>query len=99
LIELLSSNALEGIPKSELKLSEMDNFSIGDAFTKVGLTSSKAEAKRLASSGGLSINHNRITDTQALLKNIINLTHANSDMLPMLLRVGKKQYHLIKFIK
>jgi tyrosyl-tRNA synthetase len=60
-----------------------------DVFTKVGLTESNGEAKKLVASGSLYCNEEKITDLQQTIKsdNFINGV--------LLLRKGKKQYKIV----
>jgi tyrosyl-tRNA synthetase len=62
-----------------------------DLFARVGLASSKSEARRLADSGGLYVNNRRVSDSHARL----NADHAIGGRL-FVLRKGAKQNHLIR---
>lgn len=67
--------------------------SLIDVMVKVGVCSSKSEARRLIRSGGVAINGEKVVDE--------NYEVHNNEFLYgkyMLLKLGKKRYHLIKCI-
>ena len=81
------------VPSTEMskdKLSE--GISILDLLAESKLCSSKGEAKKLVKAGGAYLNNNRISDMGYI---------ANTDSLAsesvLILRSGKKKYHLVKF--
>ena len=83
----------EDVPSTELPGDEFDAGGIGvvDLVARVGLTSSKAEARRLVQSGGVYVNNRRIADPQARLTR----DQAIAGRL-FVLRKGQKQNHLVR---
>ncbi|HEY8448734.1 MAG TPA: tyrosine--tRNA ligase [Thermomicrobiales bacterium] len=72
------------IPTATISAADVEaGLSIADVFVRAGLCSSKGEARRLASQGGLSIDGQRVDDADALFRPQREAT---------LLRVGKKRY-------
>src|SRR4029079_11046408 len=51
----------EGIPSLEIPRSDVDAMSIADLFVRAGLSSSRNDARRTATQGGLSIGDTRLT--------------------------------------
>lgn len=94
-IQGLNETQLEDIfaevPSSEVKRKELAALTVADIFVTSGLSKSKGEAKKLAASGGVYINNERIPDA---------LTPLNSaplgDRRLFVLRSGKKNYHLVR---
>lgn len=80
------------VPSSTITRGELEQ-GIGTAalFTGTGLTSSNGQAMQLAKQGGLSVNNVRVNDPRMTLT-IENL--ASNSM--MVLRAGKKRYHLVR---
>jgi tyrosyl-tRNA synthetase len=72
------------VPTVEVAAADLgDTFTIAEAFVRAGLVSSRGEARRLASQGGLAIDDVRIDNVDQLLT-------LSGDA--ALLRVGKKRY-------
>jgi tyrosyl-tRNA synthetase len=103
--KVLFGSSLEGLTEKELgeifkdvpstsvarsRLS--DGLSFVDLVAETGMCKSKGEARRLLKGGGLSINNEKITDTELTL----TADHLASESL-MILRSGKKKYHLVRF--
>ncbi len=81
------------VPSSSLPRSKAVGMAILDLFTNANLVKSKGEARRLISAGGAYLNNERITDQD------LQLTDSLIDKSSLLiLRSGKKSYHLIKLI-
>ncbi len=75
------------LPTTEIPKSEVEaGMTIADLFVKAGLASSRGDARRTASQGGLSINDERIEDVDQPFK--------GSDS-ALLLRAGKKRFRRI----
>jgi tyrosyl-tRNA synthetase len=64
-----------------------DGLTIGDLFVLAGLASSRGDARRTATQGGLSINDERVSDVDALVEGIQ----------PRILRAGKKRFQRVIF--
>ena len=81
------------VPSSDMskdKLSE--GISILDLLADTGLCSSKGDAKKLIKAGGAYLNNNRVSD----MGTIVNSDSLASESV-LILRSGKKKYHLVKF--
>ena len=73
----------EGIPTVEVPGSELAGMTIADLFVRAGLASSRGDARRVASQGGLSVGDERVTSVDEPVS-------ADGDAI--LLRAGKKRY-------
>ena len=72
------------VPTVEISASDIgETFTIAEAFVRAGLVSSRGEARRLATQGGLVVDDVRVEN--------VDLTFAVSGN-AALLRVGKKRY-------
>ena len=91
LASICASTAVAGVPTTTVTPAELTTMSASDLFTHVGLTPSKAEAKRLAKGGGLYINNTRVDEPLAAL-----VQPSTPPPTALLLRMGKKNYHLVK---
>jgi len=83
----------EDVPSTELPVDAFDPDGIGvvDLVARVGLASSKADARRLVQSGGVYVNNRRVADPQA------RVTRAQAVQGRLLvLRKGQKQNHLVR---
>lgn len=81
------------VPSTTLNAAALhgQGMSLVDLVAQTGLESSKAQARRLIESGGLSLNNRRVDDTAA------RVTLADAiDGRVLVLRKGKKSYHLIR---
>lgn len=83
----------EGVPSSERKRSEIQDQPVIETFTGSSLAQSRGEAKRLIAGGGGYVNNIRIEDSQTPL-NSLPLPFPNV----IVLRSGKKKYHLIRLV-
>lgn len=79
------------VPSVELPISRVADVPAIDVAVAAGLCKSKGEARRLVESGGLYVNNKRIDGIQTVIK--------SSDIVDnrvVVLRSGKKTYHLLK---
>lgn len=83
----------EDVPSQELgrNLFEGDGINIIDLLDQTGVTASKGEARRLLKGGGVRLNNNRIDDADTM----VTTTDAIDERL-LVLRKGKKNYHLVE---
>lgn len=83
----------EGVPKTGINRAELEAgiTALDIASVKTGLFSSKGEARRMISQGGLSINKEKITDPATLINPsfLINGKY-------IMLQKGKKGYFIVK---
>lgn len=91
----LSSQQLEEIfqdsPSSTLLRSQILKSSFAEILTTSGLVKSKGEAKRLIQNGGAYLNNQRVNDVDFQVSDDATLASG-----VLVLRSGKKQYHLVK---
>ncbi len=94
-LEGLKRDDLESIfkdvPSSDLSFSDFGDGNALDLFAQSSLVSSKGEAKRLLQSGGLYVNNQRLEKAEMNLKKESQVFDGL-----LILRSGKKKYHLIK---
>lgn len=94
-IKGLSDKQLEDIfsdvPSSTMARDKLRALSACDIFVTAGLAASKGEARRLITQGGAYINNERIGDPTPLIEGT-----AFADATLLVLRSGKKNYHLLK---
>jgi len=77
---------------TELKKAELDaGMALVDALVKTGLCKSKSEARRLITQGGVYVNDERIQDQN------YNLRLKDLAQNAVILRAGKKNYHVLVF--
>jgi tyrosyl-tRNA synthetase len=76
------------IPKSTF---EGEGVSVVDLLADTGLTQSKGSARRLIQGGGVYLNSGRVTD----IDQMVNLSQSIEGRF-LVLRKGKKNYHLVK---
>ncbi|AFS79401.1 tyrosyl-tRNA ligasee [Gottschalkia acidurici 9a] len=85
--------SLESMPMTELSRSKFeDGIGILSLLTELGLTKSNGEARRLVQQNGISINDEIVSDPTKS----ISLSDFTDDSL--MIRKGKKIYHLVKLI-
>ncbi len=84
------SDIFSEVPSSEMLRSQCAPLSVIDLFVSTGLSKSKGEAKRLIQNGGGYLNNERVTDGE---QSASGLSGSRS---LILLRSGKKSYHLIR---
>ncbi len=83
------------VPSSELPKSalEGEGFSVVDLLVDAGLAQSKGDARRTIQGGGVYLNSQRIEDpAQMITTNDLFAGHF------LILRKGRKQYHLVKVL-
>jgi tyrosyl-tRNA synthetase len=83
------------VPSNELDRTKLDGegFWVVEALVAAGLASSNGEARRTIKEGGAYVGSQRVTDEQLRLTG----QHLTSETV-MVLRRGKKNYALLKFI-
>jgi len=72
---------------------ELEGKFIIDLLVDCGVAKSKGEARRSIQEGGINLNNNRVSEVDQLIK-----TDALIDNRYLILRKGRKNYHLIKVI-
>ncbi|NQZ69146.1 MAG: tyrosine--tRNA ligase [Lentisphaeria bacterium] len=87
------SDIFADVPSSEMAMADLEQgMSVIDVFSACGLAKSKGDARRLIQGGGARVNNQKIAGIEAEI---------TKDMLAsescIVLRSGKKNYHLIKF--
>jgi tyrosyl-tRNA synthetase len=88
------SDAFETAPSAALPRSDLEEgIGILNLMTAVGAATSNSEARRLIAQGGVSLNNERLTDTE---RSIGPTDLASATML--VIRVGKKRYFLARFV-
>lgn len=104
--EVLFGGSLEGldaaeiadiftdVPSTEIVHSEFaDGLNVVDLFAQTSLASGKGDAKRSIEGGGMYINNQRVEDVQ----NTVTTSEAIAGQF-LVLRKGRKKYHLVKII-
>ncbi|NDJ54941.1 MAG: tyrosine--tRNA ligase, partial [Chloroflexi bacterium] len=83
------------VPSSELPKSDLtgEGFSHVELIKQAGFESSNKRARQLLSDGGLYINNERIEGTDGA----VTLTDAIDDTV-LVLRKGKRKYHLVRLV-
>ena len=88
--ELMS--IFKDVPSSTIKRSVLEKgVGVLTMFTTSGLTKSNSQALQLVKQGGAYVNNVRVNDSRMVL----SLKHLASESM-LVLRSGKKKYHLIK---
>jgi tyrosyl-tRNA synthetase len=84
------------VPSTELGADVFEGAGCGlvDLVARSALAASKAEARRLVTSGGVYLNNRRINDPQAR----ITLADAIGGQV-LLLRKGQRQTHLVRIVR
>lgn len=84
----------EDVPSTDLARDEFAaGVGIVDLIVRVGLASSKSEARRLVQSGGVYVNNRRASDLQARLTGVEAI-----DGRLFVLRKGQRQNHLVRLV-
>ncbi len=79
------------VPSSTIPRQELaEGIGVLALFTRAGLTQSNSQARQIAAQGGAYVNNTRIDDTRA----VITTEHLASETM-LVLRSGKKKYHLV----
>jgi tyrosyl-tRNA synthetase len=80
----------ENMPTTSVSIQEVEEgISLTDLLQKVGLSSSKSDAKRLIEQGGISVNGEKITSFSMVVSN------DDFEQGYLLIRKGKKVYHRV----
>lgn len=83
------------VPSTEIGRSEFaDGLNVVDLFAQTSLASGKGDAKRSIEGGGMYINNQRVEDTQ----NTVTTSAAIEGQF-LVLRKGRKKYHLVKIVE
>jgi len=80
------------VPSSELPFAALDGKPLVDLLAEAGVFASKGEARRLIAGGGVSVNNRRVETAD----HVASRQDLASESM-MVVRKGKKNYHLIKF--
>ncbi len=95
-IKGLSDADLAGIfpdvPSTQFSVSQLGEMTLVQLLKDTGLASSNGEARRLLQGGGVYLNNTKCSDPQLILDH----QHLASET-TMVVRSGKKKYHLAKF--
>ncbi len=89
------SDIFADVPSSDLATSRLEGagLPVVDLFDELGLTRSKGEARRLLSNGGVYVNNVQVSDSDR------SLTVSDAfEGRYVVLRRGKKQYHLVRLV-
>ncbi len=82
------------VPSSQLEKSRLEgSFTIVELMVSSGVAKSKGEARRSIDEGGVSLNNRRVTDVTQMIS-----SEQLVDGKFLILRKGKKNYHLIKVV-
>lgn len=94
-LEGLNPQELEGVfgdvPSTTLSKLRLDQMTVSELFVEAKLAASKGEARRLITNGGAYLNNNRVSDPMLALS---SLNAAEGAI--VILRSGKKNYHLVR---
>jgi tyrosyl-tRNA synthetase len=89
LVAIFADVKSKELPRSVLS----DGLSVIDAFVESGLAQTKSEARRTLQGGGVYVNNRKVTDINAKL-----LEQDLASETVMILRSGKKNYALLRFV-
>ena len=78
------------VPASEILASRLATTSIVDALVMTKLSSSKSEARKLVQAGGAYCNSQRLEDANLMLDTLLGARKL------LVMRAGKKNYHLLR---
>ncbi|MHB8193224.1 MAG: tyrosine--tRNA ligase [Bellilinea sp.] len=81
------------VPSSTLPRERLSGLTIVDLLTECGVTQSKGEARRAVSEGGINLNNQRVSDA-AIAVTVNDLLDGRF----LVVRRGKKNFHLIKVV-
>ncbi|MEI6218186.1 MAG: tyrosine--tRNA ligase [bacterium] len=91
---LMASDLVEifaDVPSSELSLEQVANRPVIEVAAAAGLCTSRGEARRLITGGGLYVNNERATAPDAVVQ-----SRQIVDGRVLVMRSGKKSFHLVK---
>jgi tyrosyl-tRNA synthetase len=83
-------NIFQDVPSENISAESIKGKSILDLLVASKAVASKGEAKRLITGGGISINGDKVTNEASVVDSLLHRTIA-------VIRVGKKNYTLVKF--
>jgi tyrosyl-tRNA synthetase len=85
-------DVMSDAPSTQKPRASLDGYTLIDALVDGGLCSSKGAARKDIAAGGVYVNNERVSDVAATLKtsDLIGGAH-------VVLRKGKKNYHLLRF--
>jgi len=88
-------NIFKDVPSTEIKWDQLESgILIIDALVKCGISQGRSAGRRLIEAGGVYLNNKRVSDiNQMINKESLASTHI------AVLRTGRKNYHLLKFVK
>jgi tyrosyl-tRNA synthetase len=87
-------NSLEGVPVVDMDKSKIEaGLDLVTLLTEAGIFASKGEARKMIVGGGVSLNKEKISDSNLMIDNSFSL-HSTY----LLVQKGKKNYYLIRFI-
>ncbi len=81
------------VPASEVPRTAIGAEALVDVLVSAGVFDSKREARRMIKNGGLYLNNERVEDDAATLSENALLTATTA-----VVRKGKKNYHLLRFV-
>ena len=86
-------DVMSDAPSTEKPKATLETYSLIDALVDTGLCTSKGAARKDITAGGIYVNNDRINDAAATIKStdLIGGSH-------IVLRKGKKNYHLLRFV-
>jgi tyrosyl-tRNA synthetase len=88
---IFSGGTAEGAPETTFARDDFkDGMPVVQLFTQVGLTSSNGEARRMARSGGLYVNDQRVENE------MMAISPDDFEKGRLILRMGKKKYHVVR---
>ncbi|MBM3211163.1 tyrosine--tRNA ligase [Candidatus Poribacteria bacterium] len=88
-------NIFKDVPSTEIKWDQLESgILIIDTLVKCGISQGRSAGRRLIEAGGVYLNNKRVSDiNQMINKESLASTHI------AVLRTGRKNYHLLKFVK
>ncbi len=88
-----TSDNFQGVPTSEFNSGELEKgINVVDLLARVNLVATKSQGRRLIQQGGCYINDERISSIET------EITLSNVEKNQIMLRAGKKRYHVIKIV-
>jgi tyrosyl-tRNA synthetase len=86
-------DVMSDAPSTQKPQTTLDAYALIDALVDTALCNSKGAARKDIAAGGVYVNNERVTDVAATLKrsDLIGGAH-------VVLRKGKKNYHLLRFV-
>ncbi len=81
------------VPSTELSKDQLGHITLLQLLRETGMAKSNGEARRMVQGGGIYLNNNKCSDGQQVLD-----ASTLASETTMVLRSGKKRYHLAKFL-